>query len=108
VRVALNDIIAELNPALPPDERETLALFISASMEEKTVLAIQRHAANSCDSSPEWPILACARNRASAALREARSCAYPQPDSKVLALTKATNERSAGLKGVSTYLNSRS
>jgi AcrR family transcriptional regulator len=38
-RVALNDIIAELNPALPPEERETLALFISASMEGQTVFA---------------------------------------------------------------------
>ena len=32
-RVVLNKLIAEINPALPADERETLALFISASME---------------------------------------------------------------------------
>ncbi|MBJ7408793.1 MAG: TetR family transcriptional regulator [Phenylobacterium sp.] len=32
-RVVLNDLIAEINPALPADERETLALFMSASME---------------------------------------------------------------------------
>ena len=38
-RVALNEIIAEINPALPEHERETLALFISASMEGLTVFA---------------------------------------------------------------------
>lgn len=32
-RVVLIDLIAEINPALPADERETVALFISASME---------------------------------------------------------------------------
>ncbi|KMS50589.1 TetR family transcriptional regulator [Novosphingobium barchaimii LL02] len=38
-RAPLNDLIAELNPALPQDERETLALFISASMEGTTIFA---------------------------------------------------------------------
>ena len=38
-RVSLNDVIAEINPALPDDERETLALFMSASMEGMTVFA---------------------------------------------------------------------
>lgn len=38
-RAALNDLIAEINPALPPQERETLALFISAAMEGQTVFA---------------------------------------------------------------------
>ena len=38
-RVALNDIIAEINPTLPEDERQTLALFISGSMEGLTVFA---------------------------------------------------------------------
>lgn len=38
-RVVLNNIIAEINPVLPEDERETLALFISASMEGLTVFA---------------------------------------------------------------------
>lgn len=38
-RVALNDLIAEMNPALGVDERETLALFISASMEGMTIFA---------------------------------------------------------------------
>lgn len=38
-RVALNDLIAEINPTLPKDERETLALFISASMEGMTIFA---------------------------------------------------------------------
>ena len=38
-RVVLNEIIAEVNPALPPVERETLALFMSASMEGMTVFA---------------------------------------------------------------------
>jgi AcrR family transcriptional regulator len=38
-RVVLNEVIAELNPALPEDERQTLALFISASMEGLTVFA---------------------------------------------------------------------
>jgi AcrR family transcriptional regulator len=38
-RVALVAIIAEMNPALPEDERETLALFISASMEGLTVFS---------------------------------------------------------------------
>lgn len=32
-RVVLNALIAEINPALAAEERETLALFISASME---------------------------------------------------------------------------
>lgn len=36
-RVVLNEIIAEVNPALPAEERETLALFMSASMEGLTV-----------------------------------------------------------------------
>jgi AcrR family transcriptional regulator len=39
VRVALNRLIEELNPLLPADERETLALFISASMEGMTIFA---------------------------------------------------------------------
>ncbi len=38
-RTALNEIIAEINPALPDDERQMLALFISASMEGLTVFA---------------------------------------------------------------------
>lgn len=38
-RVVLNELIAEINPALPVDERETLALFISASMEGTTMFA---------------------------------------------------------------------
>jgi AcrR family transcriptional regulator len=38
-RVILNTIIAEVNPALPEEERETLALFMSASMEGLTVFA---------------------------------------------------------------------
>lgn len=38
-RVVLEDIIAEINPALPGEERETLALFISASMEGQTIFA---------------------------------------------------------------------
>lgn len=38
-RVVLNELIAEINPALPVDERETLALFISASMEGTTIFA---------------------------------------------------------------------
>jgi AcrR family transcriptional regulator len=38
-RVVLNEIIAEVNPALPLVERETLALFMSASMEGMTVFA---------------------------------------------------------------------
>ena len=38
-RVVLNDVIAEVNPALTADERETLALFMSASMEGLTVFA---------------------------------------------------------------------
>lgn len=38
-RVSLNELIAEINPALPARERETLALFISASMEGQTVFA---------------------------------------------------------------------
>lgn len=38
-RQPLDDIIAELNPALSETERETLALFISASMEGMTVFA---------------------------------------------------------------------
>jgi len=38
-RVVLNEIIAEVNPALPPVERETLALFMSASMEGMTIFA---------------------------------------------------------------------
>lgn len=38
-RKPLNDIIAEINPGLPEIERETLALFISASMEGMTVFA---------------------------------------------------------------------
>jgi AcrR family transcriptional regulator len=38
-RVSLNELIAEINPALPDDEREILALFISASMEGLTVFA---------------------------------------------------------------------
>jgi hypothetical protein len=38
-RVSLNELIAEINPALPADEREILALFISASMEGLTMFA---------------------------------------------------------------------
>ncbi|ODU20860.1 MAG: TetR family transcriptional regulator [Sphingomonas sp. SCN 67-18] len=38
-RVSLNELIAEINPALPEEERETLALFMSASMEGQTVFA---------------------------------------------------------------------
>lgn len=38
-RAALNEIIAEINPALPDDERQMVALFISASMEGLTVFA---------------------------------------------------------------------
>jgi AcrR family transcriptional regulator len=36
-RLVLNDLIAELNPALNEQERETLALFVSASLEGSTV-----------------------------------------------------------------------
>lgn len=38
-RTVLNELIAELNPALPEDERETVALFISASLEGTTMFA---------------------------------------------------------------------
>lgn len=38
-RVVLNALIGEINPGLPSDERETLALFISASMEGMTMFA---------------------------------------------------------------------
>jgi AcrR family transcriptional regulator len=38
-RVSLNDLIAEINPSLPDAERETLALFISASMEGQAIFA---------------------------------------------------------------------
>ncbi|WP_242445978.1 TetR/AcrR family transcriptional regulator [Sphingopyxis lindanitolerans] len=38
-RVSLNELIAEINPALPDDEREILALFISGSMEGLTMFA---------------------------------------------------------------------
>lgn len=38
-RVSLNEVIAEINPALPDDEREALALFMSASMEGMTIFA---------------------------------------------------------------------
>lgn len=38
-RVSLNELISEINPALPADERETLALFFSASLEGMTVFA---------------------------------------------------------------------
>lgn len=38
-RVALEEIIAEINPALPDDERQILALFISGSMEGLTMFA---------------------------------------------------------------------
>lgn len=38
-RVVLNALIGEINPDLPSDERETLALFISASMEGMTMFA---------------------------------------------------------------------
>lgn len=38
-RVALEEIIAEINPALPSDERQILALFISGSMEGLTMFA---------------------------------------------------------------------
>lgn len=38
-RVSLNDLIGQINPELPEDERETLALFISGSMEGLTVFA---------------------------------------------------------------------
>ncbi len=38
-RVAINELIEEMNPALPADEREVVALFISASMEGLTIFA---------------------------------------------------------------------
>lgn len=38
-RVSLNELIGEINPALPEDERKILALFISASMEGMTMFA---------------------------------------------------------------------
>ncbi|MGH6696283.1 TetR/AcrR family transcriptional regulator [Sphingopyxis sp.] len=38
-RVSLNELIGEINPDLPSDQRETLALFMSASMEGMTVFA---------------------------------------------------------------------
>lgn len=38
-RASLNELIAEINPALPDDEREILALFISGSMEGMTMFA---------------------------------------------------------------------
>lgn len=38
-RQPFNDIIAEINPALSDQERETLAVFISASLEGMTVFA---------------------------------------------------------------------
>lgn len=38
-RVSLNELIAEINPALPDDERQILALFISGSMEGMTMFA---------------------------------------------------------------------
>lgn len=38
-RAVLNELIAELNPSLPDEEREVLALFISASMEGMTMFA---------------------------------------------------------------------
>lgn len=37
--VFFEDLIAEINPALPLDERKTLAMFISAAMEGMTVFA---------------------------------------------------------------------
>lgn len=38
-RVALDEIIAKINPALPEEERKILALFISGSMEGLTMFA---------------------------------------------------------------------
>ena len=38
-RVGINELIAEINPALPADEREVVALFISATMEGMTIFA---------------------------------------------------------------------
>lgn len=38
-RVAILELIEEINPALPADEREVVALFISASMEGLTIFA---------------------------------------------------------------------
>lgn len=38
-RKALNKIVAEINPGLPQDERETLCLFISGSLEGMTMFA---------------------------------------------------------------------
>jgi AcrR family transcriptional regulator len=38
-RAVLNELILEMNPALPSTEREVLALFMSASMEGMTVFA---------------------------------------------------------------------
>lgn len=38
-RSSLNELIREINPALPDDERETLALFMSAAMEGTTMFA---------------------------------------------------------------------
>lgn len=39
VRVVLNELIALLNPALTTEERETVALFVSASLEGTTMFA---------------------------------------------------------------------
>jgi len=38
-RVAINELIAEINPRLPVEERELVALFISGSMEGMTMFA---------------------------------------------------------------------
>ncbi|MBB6427782.1 TetR/AcrR family transcriptional regulator [Sphingopyxis sp. JAI128] len=38
-RVSLSELIGEINPELPSDQREILALFISGSMEGMTVFA---------------------------------------------------------------------
>jgi len=38
-RAAINELIAEINPVLPVEERETLAVFFAASLEGLTIFA---------------------------------------------------------------------
>jgi len=38
-RASINELVGEINPALPVEEREVVALFISASMEGMTIFA---------------------------------------------------------------------
>lgn len=38
-RASINELVGEINPALPAEEREVVALFISASMEGMTIFA---------------------------------------------------------------------